>query len=85
MLKFGNLGRDSAVLGLGVVVLSPAAAKLGTKLLLLCCGGIKDLGLSVEADEEGKAPKAKSPANEGRTRRSLAGGTIGGFVVRPEN
>lgn len=40
------------------------------------------MGLSVE-DAGGKAPKAKSPANEGRTRRSLAGGTIGGLVVRP--
>jgi len=51
------------LLGLGVV-LSPAAAKLGTKFLLGLWGGIKDLGFEVEA---GRRPNAILPANEGLT------------------
>jgi hypothetical protein len=59
----GNLG---AGVGEGVV-LSPAAAKLGTKLLLgCCCGGMKDfvgLGFCVA----GNLPTIIFPANEGLT------------------
>jgi len=51
--------------GLGVV-LSPAAAKLGTKLLLGCCGGMNDfvdLGFSVA----GNSPIMIFPAKDGLT------------------
>ena len=62
------------------VVLNPAAAKLGTKLLLGCCGGMNDfvdLGFSVP----GNSPTMIFPANEGLTFLPKSCCFFGGLVI----
>lgn len=68
-----------AIAGLGVV-LNPAAAKLGTKLLLGCCGGMNDfvdLGFSVP----GNSPTMIFPANDGLTFLPKSCCFFGGLVI----
>ena len=62
------------------VVLNPAAAKLGTKLLLGCCGGMNDfvdLGFSVP----GNSPTMIFPANDGLTFLPKSCCFFGGLVI----
>ena len=62
------------------VVLNPAAAKLGTKLLLGCCGGMNDfvdLGFSVP----GNSPTMMFPANDGLTFLPKSCCFFGGLVI----
>lgn len=66
-----------ARVGLGVV-LNPAAAKLGTKLLLGCCGGMNDfVGFSVS----GNSPTIIFPANDGLTFLPKSCCFFGGLVI----
>ena len=60
------------------VVLNPAAAKLGTKLLLGCCGGMNDfVGFSVS----GNLPTMIFPANDGLTFLPKSCCFFGGLVI----
>jgi len=73
------MGLVGAGVGLGVV-LSPAAAKLGTNLLLGCCGGMNDcvaLGFCVS----GSLPTMIFPANEGLTFLPKSCCFLGGLVI----
>ena len=78
-MLFEFLNRFERMNYLGVV-LNPAAAKLGTKLLLGCCGGMNDfvdLGFSVP----GNSPTMMFPANDGLTFLPKSCCFFGGLVI----